>query len=335
MSSSSQRGVSLRLSVTDRCPLRCLYCKPAEGVPLAPRRDVLRFEEMVHVARVLDRHVGLTGVRLTGGDPLERADIVELVRMLAALHPPDLALTTNGQRLAPMAKALKAAGLKRVNVSLDTLRPDTFRAVTRGGALGATLDGIDAARQAGLAPIKLNVTVLRNVNDRDVVDLARYGLQRGCQVRFLELMPIGVAAANHRTWFVPAREVRARLLAAFDLAPLPYETGATSRNVAACDADGLRGVLGFIAPCSEPFCAGCRRLRLTATGRLLGCLARPEGPDLRPLLRGGSHPSRAGGREGPGPGSDDRLVQAVHEALAVKHRGRRFTEQAAMVSVGG
>jgi len=323
MSPSRQRGVSLRLSVTDRCCLRCLYCKPAEGVPLAPRRDVLCFEEMVRVARALDRHVGLTGVRLTGGDPLARADIPELVRMLADLHPPDLALSTNGQRLAPMAEALKAAGLKRVNISLDTLRPDTFRAMTRGGELQATLDGIDAARQAGLAPIKLNVTVLRNVNDREVVDLARYGLQRGCQVRFLELMPIGVAASRHRAWFVPAREVRARLQAAFNLAPLPYEPGATSRNLAARDADGRSGVLGFIAPCSEPFCAGCRRLRLTATGRLLGCLARPEGPDLRPLLRG------------PVPASDSQLAAAAREALAVKHTGRRFTEQAAMAAIGG
>jgi len=323
MSPSRQRGVSLRLSVTDRCCLRCLYCKPAEGVPLAPRRDVLCFEEMVRVARALDRHVGLTGVRLTGGDPLARADIPELVRMLADLHPPDLALTTNGQRLAPMAEALKAAGLKRVNISLDTLKPDTFRAMTRGGELQATLDGIDAALHAGLAPIKLNVTVLRNVNDREVVDLARYGLQRGCQVRFLELMPIGVAASRHRAWFVPAREVRARLQAAFNLAPLPYEPGATSRNLAARDADGRSGVLGFIAPCSEPFCTGCRRLRLTATGRLLGCLARPEGPDLRPLLRG------------PVPASDSQLAAAAQKALAVKHTGRRFTEQAAMAAIGG
>jgi len=322
MNSVRARPVSLRLSVTDRCGLRCLYCKPAEGLPLAPRREVLRFEEMVHVARVLDRHVGLAGLRLTGGDPLERRDVVELVRMLAALRPPDLALTTNAQRLAQLADPLKAAGLTRVNVSLDTLEPDTFRALTRGGSLGATLDGLDAARRAGLTPVKLNVTVLRGVNDREVADLARFGLRRGCQVRFLELMPIGVAAAKHRTWFVPAREVRARLQAAFDLAPLPYEAGGTSRNVSA-RSGGLSGVLGFIAPCSEPFCAGCRRLRLTATGRLLGCLARSEGTDLRPLLR---EPPRAGEAE---------LVKAVRRALAVKHTGRRFTEQTAMAAVGG
>jgi len=278
---------------------------------------------MVHVARVLDRHVGLAGVRLTGGDPLQRRDVIKLVRMLAALRPPDLALTTNGQRLAPMAADLKAAGLRRVNISLDTLKANTFRALARGGALGATVAGIDAALRAGLAPVKLNVTVLRGVNDREVVDLARFGLRRGCRVRFLELMPIGVAAARHRTWFVPAEEVRARLQAAFDLTPLPYEPGATSRNVAARDADGLSGVLGFIAPMSEPFCAGCRRLRLTPTGRLLGCLARPEGPDLRPLLRA------------PAGLDETELVAAVRRALAVKRKGRRFADQAAMAAIGG
>ncbi len=320
---SRRQPVSLRLSVTDRCCLRCRYCKPAEGVPLAPRRQVLRFEEMARTARALDRHLGLTGVRLTGGDPLARTDVLELVRLLAAMAAPDLALTTNGQRLAPMADALKAAGLRRVNVSLDTLRPDTFRWLTRGGSLQATLDGIDAARRAGLAPVKLNVTVLRGVNDREVADLARYGLERGCQVRFLELMPIGVAADRHRTWFVPAGEVRAGLRTAFHLAPLPHRAGATSRNLAARDADGREGLLGLIAPCTEPFCDGCRRLRLTATGRLLGCLARPDGPDLRPLLRG------------PAPAGDAPLAAAARRALAVKHTGRRFTEQTAMVGIGG
>jgi len=323
MSPFRRRGVSLRLAVTDRCCLRCLYCKPAEGIPLLPRSDLLRFEEMVRVARVLDRHVGLAGVRLTGGDPLQRRDLVELVRMLAALRPADLALTTNGQRLAPLAAALKTAGLRRINVSLDSLDPDTFRTLTRGGALGATLDGIAAACRAGLAPVKLNVTVLRGVNDREVVNLARFGLRRGCQVRFLELMPIGVAAAKHRAWFVPAEEVRARLRAAFDLRPLPYTAGATSRNVAARDADGLSGVLGFIAPMSAPFCAGCRRLRLTPTGRLLGCLARPEGADLRPLLRE------------PAPAGEAELVKAVRRALAVKRKGRRFADQRPMATVGG
>lgn len=309
--------------MTDRCSLRCVYCKPAEGWPLAPRRDVLRFEEMVHVARALDRHLGLMGVRLTGGDPLQRADFVELVRMLALEGVPDLALTTNGQQLAPMAAALKAAGLRRVNISLDTLRPETFRTLTQGGNLQVTLEGIDAALQAGLAPVKLNVTVLRNVNDREVVDLARFGLERGCQVRFLELMPIGPAARRHAAWFVPAREVRARLRTAFDLAPLPPESGATSRNVAARDRAGLSGVLGLVAPITAPFCAGCRRLRLTATGRLLGCLARPEGTDLRPLLRG------------PGPASDTQLAAEARQAVAVKHRGRRFTDQTVMAAVGG
>jgi cyclic pyranopterin phosphate synthase len=339
MTATRQLGrIALRLSVTDRCPMRCLYCLPPEGVPLVAHADVLRFEEMAALVRVLRRHWGLAKVHLTGGEPLIRRGIADLVARLAAERPADLALTTCGVRLASLAADLRRAGLWRVNVSLDSLDPETYRTLTRGGDLAETLDGIAAARRAGLEPVKLNMVVLRGVNDGEVVRVARWGLARGCPVRFLEVMPIHVAAARHGEWFVPSAEVRGRLAAAFDLVPLASRPGASAREYRARDASGLAGRIGFISPCSEPFCAGCRRLRLTATGRLLGCLARADATDVRPFLKqlaaGDSH-----GAEGEAP-----LVAAVEEALRRKRFApgaagpqapRPFADQCSMAGIGG
>lgn len=330
--SAQDRRLSLRVSVTDRCQLRCRYCVPASGVAKRSRHEILTFEEILRFVQVLKTHFGLSKVHVTGGDPLERAGIVDFLGMLHAMDIPDMALTTNGQRLAERASDLKKAGLSRLNISLDTLKPDTFRRLTRVGELHRTLDGIEAAVEKGFSPIKLNMVVLRDVNEHEVIDIARFGLERGCQVRFLERMPIGPAASDLVGTFVSAAHVQRRLAMAFDLQPLPVRTGSSSRDVHARDHEGLEGILGFIAPYSTPFCDGCRRLRLTAAGRLIGCLARGEGPNIRDFLRNS------------GASDESQLLEAVHAAIRLKRTpGTGASEQDlqpfagcdAMVGIGG
>ena len=250
-------------------------------------------------------------MRLTGGEPLLRAGLDRLVAMLAAAGAADLALTTNGQRLAEMAGPLKQAGLNRINISLDSLSPATFAAITRGGILEKTLAGIAAARRAGLDPVKLNMVVMRGENDHEVADLVRFAVEHGCQMRFLELMPIGVAAAGFEDRFVSSAEVLERLAGEFALTELPVDPRSTSRNFVAEDQSGRWTTIGFISPSSQPFCAGCRRLRLTAAGVLLGCLARPTGIPIAPLLRSGSELDA------------EALVAAVEQALGMKRIGQR------------
>lgn len=315
--------LSLRVSVTDRCSLRCTYCMPAEGVAMAPRQQVLSYEEILRfVAELAARHP-LGHVRLTGGEPLVRPEVDRLLAMLAGAGVPDLALTTNGQQLAGLAERLKAAGLGRINVSLDTLNPETFSAITRGGVLQKTLDGIAAARRVGLRPVKLNMVVMRGRNDHEVADLVRFAMDHECQMRFLELMPIGVAAAGFQDHFVSAADVRERLSRQFTLSALPVDPHGTSRDVVATDGRGGSTIVGFISPYSEPFCAGCRRLRLTATGVLIGCLARAEGVPLAPLLRANSDRDRSA------------MMAAVDQALGMKRRNGEFIQPRAMVGIGG
>lgn len=286
MRTTSQAApVSLRISITDKCQQRCLYCMPAEGVPRVTHEEILSFEEIVRFVRAMQANLGLTKVHVTGGEPLVRKGVAELVAMLAGERVPDLALTTNAQLLAGMAHDLKHAGLRRVNVSLDSLDADTYTAITRGGDLQSALDGIEAARQAGLTPVKFNVVVLRGYNDGEATDLVRYAFRRGCGIRFIELMPIGCAREVFSDCFVPASEVRARLSETFRLDPTGRQPGRSSRDFIASGDNGLRGVVGFISPETEPFCDGCRRLRLTSTGHLISCLARREGPSVRDLLR--------------------------------------------------
>jgi cyclic pyranopterin phosphate synthase len=320
---AANRTLSLRISVTAQCQLRCPYCMPAEGVRWEPVAGVLGLDEILRFVRILRGRFDVAKVRITGGEPLLRPDIVALVRGLAADGVADLALTTNAVCLAEMAAGLRQAGLRRVNVHIDTLDPALYRRLTGRDGLPRAIAGVEAARAAGLTPVKLNMVVLRGINDGEVVAVARFGLQRACEVRFLEMMPIGAAADRHREWFVPSAEVHGRLAAAFDLEPLPVVPGAPSRDVRASDAAGLSGVIGFISPCSEPFCADCRRLRLTAAGRLLGCLARAEGPDVAALLRADSAAAEAA------------ILDAVEKALALKRADRRFADQRAMAAVGG
>jgi cyclic pyranopterin phosphate synthase len=312
--------LSLRLSVTSRCQLRCRYCAPADG--LAGPAAALASDEIIEFVRALGRHYPLRKVHLTGGEPLTRPDILALVAALAREWAADLALTTNGHRLAPMAADLRRAGLGRINISLDSLDPDTYRRLTRGARLAPVIAGIEAACRAGFAPIKLNMVVLRGINDHEVAEVVRWGLERGCQVRLLELMPIGVARPHFDEWFLSTAEVRERLAAHFDLQPVAGAAGGSSRNFMA-RGEKADGVVGFISPCSDSFCSGCRRLRLTAEGRLLGCLAQPDGVDIRAALRAA------------GPERDALLSAAVEKALALKRTGRRFAAQGPMIAVGG
>jgi cyclic pyranopterin phosphate synthase len=281
----------LRVSVTDRCNLRCIYCMPPEGVPWRPHEDILRYEEIVTVVRA-SAELGISKVRVTGGEPLVRLGIADLVRMLARIPGvDDLAMTTNGVLLSRYAPALAEAGLQRVNVSLDTLRPERFQHITRLGRLDDVLAGIEAARQAGLEPIKINTVVVRGMNDDEVVDLARKTMKAGWNVRFIELMPVGngvLADGECRDRVVTATEIRQKIeaaLGALEAAKVSVGNG-PSRYYR---LPGAKGTLGFITPISEHFCYRCNRLRLTADGQLRPCLLSDQEIDLRtPLRRGAS-----------------------------------------------
>ncbi len=275
----------LRISLTDRCNLRCVYCMPEEMV-FKPREEMLTDDEIVLVVRAA-AELGVRKVRLTGGEPTVRPNLVELVGRIAAVPGiDDIAMTTNGVRLAPLAAPLAAAGLRRVNVSLDTLDPEKFRRITRRGNLADVLAGLEAARAAGLYPIKLNAVVVRGFNEDDVANLARLTMEYDWSVRFIEMMPFGSVAGFQMNAYVPSSETMARIEAALGpLVPLDltgYDPARTYR------LEGSRGTLGFISPVSEPFCAQCGRLRLTADGRLRLCLLRDDEVDLRTLLRGGA-----------------------------------------------
>lgn len=318
----SRPALSLRLSVTARCQLRCLYCVPP-GADGRPPTTVLSITEILRFVRAVRAAFSLTKIHITGGEPLIRADILDLIERLADEGIEGLALTSNGQRLAPMARDLKRAGLRRVNVSLDSIQQSTYRRITRGGDLHGVLRGLEAARECGLDPVKLNTVVLKGINEAETVDIARFALDAGCQARFLELMPIGCARSMFDRLFVSAREVRSRLATVFTFVPLPYEAGASSRNFLVQDAKGRAGVVGFIASETAPFCRGCSRLRLTSDGRLLWCLASGRGASVKALLRGS------------GAGAEEALARTVREGMAAKCARGAFDNAEGMVAVGG
>ena len=280
----------LRVSVTDRCNLRCVYCMPPEGVPWREPQEILRFEEIATVVRAA-AELGISKVRLTGGEPLVRLDVVELVRMLAAVPGvDDLSMTTNGVLLAKYAEELAAAGLQRVNISLDTLRADRFAAITRRGRIEDVLQGIDAAHRAGLEPLKINTVLMRGMNDDEVVQFARKTIDPGWNVRFIEWMPVGNGAALESKWsdvLVTADEIRPKIEAALgQLRPAEGERGSGPAKYYRLPR--AKGTIGFITPVSEHFCYHCNRLRLTADGQLRPCLLSDDEIDLRTPLRGGA-----------------------------------------------
>jgi cyclic pyranopterin phosphate synthase len=295
----------LRISVTDRCNHRCVYCMPAEGMTWLPRSQVLTFEEIERVAGVLVGRFGIDGIRLTGGEPTMRAHLPVLVAKLAALGT-DLSLTTNGSTLRSMAHDLAAAGLARINVSCDSLRPHRFATLTRRDELPRVLEGIDAALAAGLAPVKLNVVAMRGVNDDEVVDFAAFGRDRGVTVRFIEFMPLDADGAWSAERVLPAAEIVAAVDAAFPLEPVTrgHEPATRWRY-----RDGA-GEIGVIGSVTEPFCASCDRVRLTADGKLRACLFATDETDLRALLRAGA--------------DDTDLAAAIAGTVAAKGPGHQI-----------
>ncbi len=292
----------LRISVTDRCNFRCTYCMPAEGMEWVPRDELLTFEEIERVARVLVERFGITSIRLTGGEPTVRAHLPVLVRRLAALGT-DLALTTNGATLDRIADDLVDAGLRRINVSLDSLRRDRFVALTRRDELGSVLSGIDAAVSAGLSPVKVNVVVMRGVNDDEVVDFATFGRERGVVVRFIEFMPLDADHGWSRDGVVGQDEIVDAISAVHPLEPVErgHQPAERFRYL-----DG-GGEVGVIASVTHPFCESCDRIRLTSEGSLRNCLFAVEDHDLRGVLRSG--------------GTDDDVADLVQRCVAEKWAG--------------
>ncbi|MFH2052173.1 MAG: GTP 3',8-cyclase MoaA [bacterium] len=280
----------LRLSVTDRCDLRCLYCRPADGLPVMDRRELLSVDDLVLVGRAA-ASCGVRKIRLTGGEPLLRPDLTAIVSGLRAVPGvASLQLTTNGMRLARLADPLAAAGLDGVNVSIDSLDRDRFAAITRGGDLGACLAGIAAARSAGLQ-VKLNMVVMGGVNDHEMIPMVERFCGEVLAVRFIEYMPTAGPASAPGSQ-VSAETMLSVLGARYDLTPAPAEplAGPALRY----RVGGLDGRIGLIAPLSRHFCAGCNRLRVTAEGRLRSCLFHAEDGDLRPWIAAGDAAGIAG-----------------------------------------
>ena len=274
----------LRISITDRCNLRCVYCMPPEGIRLLPKKEMLSFEEIVAIVRAA-ADLGISKVRITGGEPLVRTGVVGFIGLLSQISGiDDLSLTTNGLLLGRQAEALRRVGLNRVNVSLDTLRPDRFRTITRGGNLTDVLAGIEKAQEVGLSPLKLNMVVMRGVNDDELLDFARLTMERDWHVRFIEMMPVGQRGYNGD--YISSREVKERLSSLGGLVPQGVRIGnGPAKYYRLPEA---LGTIGFITPISECFCAECNRLRLTAEGGLRPCLLASNEVDLRTPLRNGA-----------------------------------------------
>ncbi len=280
-------ATDLRISLTDRCNLRCTYCMPAEGLPWMPRAEQLTDAELVRLITIAVRDLGVHELRFTGGEPLLRRGLEDVIAASSALTPrPDISLTTNGIGLARRAAALAAAGVNRLNVSLDTLRPDRFAEITRRDRLTDVLAGMEAARDAGLSPVKINTVLLRGVNDDEAVDLLRFAVARGFELRFIEQMPLDAQHGWQRAEMVTAGEILAALRTAFALTPDGHDRGAAPAE--RWLVDGGPAAVGVIASVTRPFCGACDRTRLTADGQVRSCLFARTETDLRALLRGGS-----------------------------------------------
>ena len=298
----------VRLSVTDRCDFRCVYCM-SEEMTFLPRAQVLTLEELHALGRAFV-DLGVTKIRLTGGEPLVRRNIMWLVERLGALPGLDeLVLTTNGSQLPRLAHPLKDAGVKRINVSVDSLRPDRFRRITRTGNLDGVLAGIDAAQAAGFQRIKLNSVIMRNRNDDEILDLVDFVVGRGIDVSFIEEMPLGEIDDHDRAVsYISSDEVRARIEERYELIPTTESTGGPSRY---WRVQGTGSRVGFISPHSHNFCESCNRVRVTVQGRLLLCLGQEHSVDLRHVMR--AHP-----------GDDARLRDAIRDSMAIKPKGHDF-----------
>ncbi|PYG01029.1 cyclic pyranopterin phosphate synthase [Georgenia satyanarayanai] len=302
----------LRISLTDKCSLRCTYCMPAEGVPWLHRDSILTTDELVRVAEAAAA-LGIATVRLTGGEPLLRKDVVDVVARLARITGPDgpleLSMTTNGLLLPKLAPGLAAAGLRRVNISLDTLRAERFHELTRRDRFTDVLDGIEAARDAGLAPLKINTVAMRDVNDDEIVDLVRFAAERELELRFIEQMPLDAGHVWSRVRMVTGEEILEQLATEFTLTPLPGRASAPAERFLVDDGPTTVGVIRSV---TKPFCGTCDRVRITADGQLRNCLFSREESDLLTPLREG--------------GTDDDLARVLHRCIAGKLPGHGIND---------
>lgn len=278
-------ATDLRVSLTDRCNLRCSYCMPAEGLDWLPDDSVLTDDEVVRLVRIGVERLGIREVRFTGGEPLVRRGLVDIVRRTHELGV-ETSLTTNALGLARTASALAAAGLDRVNVSLDSIRPESFLAITRRDRLHDVLAGLEAARAAGLGPVKVNAVLMRGVNDTQAPELLRWALAEGYELRFIEQMPLDAQHHWSRAGMITADEIFAALDAEFALEPVDEPRGSAPAEL--FRVDGGPGTVGVIASVTRPFCGDCDRVRLTADGQVRNCLFAREESDLRSALRAGA-----------------------------------------------
>jgi GTP 3',8-cyclase len=303
------RGISyLRVSVTDRCDFRCVYCM-AEDMTFLPKQDLLTLEELDRLCTAfIDK--GVRKLRITGGEPLVRRNIISLFQALgqhvASGALEELTLTTNGSQLARFAGALRDAGVRRVNVSVDTLDPQKFKAITRWGDLAKVLTGIKAAQAAGLA-VKINAVALKGVNEAEIPDMLRWAHGEGMDLTLIETMPLGDIDGDRTDQYLPLSRVRAELAERFTLSPIPHRTGGPARYVEVAETGGR---LGFITPLTHNFCESCNRVRVTCTGTLFMCLGQEDAADLRAPLRASD--------------GNERLNQAIDEAISRKPKGHDF-----------
>jgi cyclic pyranopterin phosphate synthase len=298
----------LRISITDRCNFRCTYCMPEEGMQWLPRSEVLTFEEIERLARIFVERYGVRGIRLTGGEPTVRAHLPVLVEKLARLGA-DLAMTTNGATLRHLAHGLREAGLRRVNISLDSLDRSRFEQMTRRDELLNVLDGIEAAVEAGFEPVKINAVVQRGVNDDEIVDLATFGRERGVEVRFIEFMPLDATGHWVNDDVVGQDEIVAAISAVYPLEQVPARGAAPADRWRYLDGAGTVGVIPTV---TKPFCGDCDRVRLTAEGQFRTCLFATDEFDLRAAMRAGE--------------DDDQLAARIERAVGTKWAGHRINQ---------
>jgi len=306
-----QRTINyLRISVTDRCNLRCVYCMPDGGIKLMSHLDILSYEEITTLVKAAAA-LGIDKVRLTGGEPLVRAGVSDLVKMIADIDTiKDISMTTNGMLLAKYAAELKEAGLGRVNISLDTLKPERFRQITRCGKLEDTLKGIDAAIEADLTPVKINMVVMAGVNDDEIIDFAKKTITDGWNVRFIEQMPVSAPGEEAAKLF-SVKDMKLRIDPLGKMEPFKMSTGNGPAKY--YKLPGAAGTIGFITPVTEHFCDQCNRLRLTADGKLRLCLLQEDEIDLREPLRSGA--------------SIEELKTLIKDAIGKKPKGHTLGEE--------
>jgi len=314
----------LRISITDRCNFRCVYCRSADPENYRDHDEILSWPELDRLARIFV-HLGIRKIRITGGEPLVRDGVEDCIARLRALGVEDLSMTTNGHLLAERCDRLIAAGLRRINISLDSLDPARFERITRTKSFTTVMGGIEAVQESRLAPAKVNAVLVRGLNDDEVESFAQFARGRGVIMRFIEFMPLDADRHWTRDLVVPAAEIQKRIHARWPLVQIPHERSETARKYRF--ADGAPGEIGLIAPVTQPFCGHCSRIRLTADGKLRTCLFSKDDHDLRSMLREGA--------------SDEDLVAYITSIVMEKEEGHRINEPGfvppsrTMVFIGG